>query len=63
MHRLTTIYDFLVAGVVLALLFVLALGILFVLLQGVVDFFWNVDLLAWLSEQLGIDLRQWLPFD
>ncbi len=63
MHRLTTIYHILMAVVVLALLFVLVFGILFVLIQGAVDFFWHVDLLAWLSEQLGVDLRQWHPFD
>ena len=63
MNLLTTIYHAVMAIAVLALLFVLVFGILFVLIQGVVDFFWSVDLLAWLSEQLGVDLKQWLPFD
>ena len=63
MHLLTTIYHVVITVTVLALLFLLVFGILFVLIQGVVEFFWDVDLLARLSEQLGVDLGRWLPFD
>lgn len=61
MRTLIAAYHITIAFVVLCLVFLMVFGILFVLLQGLAEYFWSFDILAWLNGLTGIDFRRWLP--
>lgn len=61
MRSLIAAYHITIAIVVLCLLFVMVFGILFVLLQGLAEYFWSFDLMAWIEALIGIDLSRLLP--
>ena len=61
MRSLIAVYHITIAIVVLCLLFIMVFGILFVLLQGLAEYFWSFDLVAWIAELTGIDLASLLP--
>lgn len=61
MRSLIAAYHITIAIVVLCLLFFMVFGILFVLLQGMAEYFWSFDLMAWIEALIGIDLGSLLP--
>jgi hypothetical protein len=63
MRALATLYHLIVAFTAVSLLIAMMLTVLFGLSQGVLSYFFGIDLLQWLGEQIGVDLTGILESD